>query len=144
MVEVVDRGSSPGAYTDRAPASLRDIVFDCADQQAVARFWAALLGYTVRAVADDAPPDEPIAILPPAGTGIRIWFNRVPEPKVVKNRVHVDINLSDDLDIDQLKRLGARPLREVRAHDGTLYWTIMADIEGNEFCAFPPPHRPAF
>jgi len=123
------------------PSTLRDIVFDCADQRAVARFWAEVLGYRLRPVADDAPPDEPLVILPPAGTGMRIWFARVPERKVAKNRVHIDINLPDDREMDRLARLGARPLREIRGEDGTLWWTIMADIEGNEFCAFPPSRR---
>src|SRR5207245_10957454 len=41
--------------------------------------------------------------------------------------------------MDRLRRLGARPLREIRGDDGRLWWTIMADIEGNEFCAFRPP-----
>jgi len=68
-----------------------------------------------------------------------LWFNKVPEPKVTKNRVHIDINLPDEGDMGRLLGLGARALREIRDDDGTLWWTIMADPEGNEFCAFPPP-----
>jgi hypothetical protein len=56
----------------------------------------------------------------------------------VKNRVHVDIDLPDRAEIQRLQRLGARALREVRDADGRLRWTIMADPEGNEFCAFLP------
>ena len=120
------------------PASqLRDIVFDCADQRAVARFWAAALGYVSPDEPTGAPTDEPIMIEPPRG-GVRIWFNRVPEPKVGKNRVHIDITMPDAAELDRLRSLGARVLQEIREDDGTLAWTIMADPEGNEFCAFPP------
>jgi hypothetical protein len=78
-----------------------------------------------------------IALDPPAG-GLRIWCNHVPEPKVMKNRVHIDINLPDAAEMERLQRLGARALREIRDAEGRLLWTIMADPEGNEFCAFLP------
>jgi hypothetical protein len=119
-------------------STLRDIVFDCTDQRAVARFWAEVLDYRLRPLPPDARTDEPIVIDPPSGQGPRIWFNQVPEPKVVKNRVHIDIDLGSVDEMDRLRRLGARPLREIRGDDGKLWWTILADIEGNEFCAFPP------
>jgi hypothetical protein len=124
-----------GRGTTVTTSTLRDICFDCTDQHAVAQFWAAVLGYTVRPA--DAAPEEPVVILPPAG-GVRIWFNPVPEPKITKNRVHIDINMPDAAEMDRLLSLGARALREIRDEDGTLWWTIMADVEGNEFCAFPP------
>ncbi len=122
-----------------ATSRLRDICFDCADQRRVAHFWAEALGYTVRPPdPEDTPtPDDPVALDPPDG-GLRIWFNRVPEPKVAKNRVHIDINMPDDAELGRLQGLGARVLRDIRDEDGTLWWTIMADPEGNEFCAFPP------
>jgi hypothetical protein len=118
-------------------SSLRDICFDCAAQHRVARFWAEVLGYTVRASDPEDTPDDPVALEPPEG-GIRIWFNKVPEPKVVKNRVHIDINMPNSAEIDRLQQLGARVLREIHDDDGAVQWTIMADPEGNEFCAFPP------
>jgi len=120
-----------------AASSLRDICFDCADQRRVARFWADALGYVARPLDPEDTEDDPIALNPPGG-GLRIWFNRVPESKVVKNRVHIDINMPDDNELERLRSLGARVLREIRDDDGVLWWTIMADPEGNEFCAFPP------
>jgi len=103
----------------------------------VAHFWAAVLGYTIRPADPGAPPDDSIALQPPEG-GLRIWCNKVPEPKVVKNRVHIDINMPDEAELARLQRLGARVLYEIRDAEGRVKWTIMADPEGNEFCAFPP------
>jgi hypothetical protein len=119
-------------------STLRDICFDAADPLRIARFWAEVLGYTIPPFHEDDTRDE-VVILPPEGSGgMRIWFNRVPEPRSGKNRVHIDINMPDSEEMDRLLRLGATPLQEIRDEDGVLEWTIMADPEGNEFCAFPP------
>ena len=119
-------------------STLRDICFDCAEPLRVGRFWSAVLGY---ALSPESPaPEDPVVIRPPDG-GPNIWFNPVPEPRTGKNRVHIDINMPDDAEMDRLLSLGARPLQEIRGDDGTLWWTIMADPEGNEFCAFPPRSR---
>jgi hypothetical protein len=116
-------------------STLRDICFDCTDQYRVGHFWAEVLGYRVHA-REGAPADEPVALVP-AESGVRIWFNPVPEPKSGKNRVHIDINMPDHAEMDRLLLLGASVIEEIRDENGTLYWTIMADPEGNEFCAFP-------
>jgi predicted enzyme related to lactoylglutathione lyase len=117
-----------------ATSSLRDICFDCADARRVGSFWAEVLGYTLH---EDETPGGPV-MLEPVERGMRIWFNPVPEPKVAKNRVHIDINMPDGAEIDRLLGLGASVVQEIRGEDGALWWTIMADPEGNEFCAFPP------
>lgn len=120
-------------------SSLRDICFDCADARRVAQFWAEVLGYTLQLPGPEDGEEASVAITPPAGAGgLRIWFSNVPEPKVAKNRVHIDVNMPDGAEMERLQRLGARPLQEIRGDDGALWWTIMADPEGNEFCAFPP------
>jgi predicted enzyme related to lactoylglutathione lyase len=116
---------------------LRDLCFDCTDPQRVAHFWADVLGYTLRPPTAENTTDDSVAIIPPEG-GLRIWFSRVPESKVVKNRVHIDINMPDDAEMQRLQRLGARVLQEIHDANGRLKWTVMADPEGNEFCAFPP------
>jgi hypothetical protein len=100
-----------------AACRLRDICFDCTDHYRIAHFWAEVLGYTIRPATPEATQDDAIALDPTQG-GLRLWFNKVPEPKVVKNR--------------------ARVLQEIRDASGQLRWTIMADPEGHEFCAFPP------
>jgi predicted enzyme related to lactoylglutathione lyase len=120
-----------------AVSHLRDICIDCSDPHRVAHFWAAVLGYTIHSTDAVLPPDESIALHPPEG-GLRLWCNKVPEPKVCKNRVHIDINLPDREEMVRLQHLGARVLQEVRDAEGRLRWTIMADPEGNEFCVFLP------
>jgi predicted enzyme related to lactoylglutathione lyase len=119
-----------------ATSRLRDICFDCTDHHRVARFWAEVLGYTLRPPNAGETADESVAITAADG-GQRIWFSRVPEPKVVKNRVHIDIDMPDHAEMKRLQRLGARVLEEIYDAQGRLKWTIMADPEGNEFCAFP-------
>jgi hypothetical protein len=131
-----------------ADARLRSIVFDCAKPAPLARFWAAALGYSVRpydeediqrlreAGIDDVEHDPSVVIDPP-GDGPNVWFNHVPEPKSGKNRVHIDINLQSVEEIDRLVELGARILRPLGAVEDEP-WVILADPEGNEFCAFPP------
>ena len=58
-----------------------------------------------------------------------MWINAVPEPKTVKNRMHLDVHARS---VDELLALGATVLDEQPR------WTVMADLEGNEFCVFPP------
>jgi len=111
-------------------AQLRSICFDCADPVRVGRFWADVLGYSFEG-------DETGSAVNPHDGGPNFWFNLVAEPKQVKNRVHIDVNLRDRNDLQQLEEMGARVLRTDQEIPGET-WFIMADPEGNEFCAFPP------
>ncbi len=85
-----------------------EVVFDCTHPASLARFWAAALdGYQVapyddaelarlRAMGIDDPEDDPSVLVEPiSGSGPRLWFTRVPEPKTVKNRVHLDVRAAD-------------------------------------------------
>jgi Glyoxalase-like domain len=106
------------------------VTFDCADAADLARFWADVLG---RQVAED-PTSEHAVLLPGDRdtSGLRVTFNRVPAPKTVKNRMHLDV-VSDtfDTETERLLSLGARRIRDVER--GEIRWTTFADIEGNEF-----------
>ena len=110
--------------------SLLAIAIDCADAPAVARFWADVLG---RQVAEDSTSQHVILLSGDGGTGgPRITFNKVPEPKTVKNRLHLDV-VSDtfDAETERLLSLGAQRIRDVQRDK--FRWTTFADIEGNEF-----------
>jgi catechol-2,3-dioxygenase len=109
-------------------SSLRAVTFDCADAATLAGFWADVLG---RQVAED-PTSEHAVLLPGDTSGLRIVFNQVPEPKTVKNRLHLDvISETFDAEKERLLNLGAQRLRDIQRD--TSRWTTFADIEGNEF-----------
>ncbi|RVX47606.1 hypothetical protein EDD27_10545 [Nonomuraea polychroma] len=122
-------------------ARLRDIVIDCRHPASLARFWAAVLdGYAVapydeaelarlRAEGVDDPEDDPTVLV--EGGPPRLWFQRVPERKIVKNRLHLDLESPDpDAELARLTALGATLQA---THDD---WVVLADPEGNEFCLF--------
>lgn len=104
-----------------AAVAFKDLCLDVHDALAVGRFWEAAIGGRLE-VHDDGD-----AVV--RGGPLRaLWLNRVPEPKAVKNRVHLDVCAA----ADELVAAGATLVSE---QDG---WTVLADPEGNELCAFPP------
>lgn len=137
------------------------VTFDSADPARLAAFWAGALHYVMQpppdgfatwedALRKDGIPEErwndAAAIVDPDGGGLRIYFQRVPEAKTAKNRMHFDVNagggrgVSDaerranvDAEVSRLKALGASDARGAMDKDGE-YWVRMNDPEGNEFC----------
>lgn len=137
------------------------ITFDCADPEVLATFWADVLGYQLQ------PPPEGFdtwdaaltafgvpesewnsrhAAIPLEGNGPRLFFQRVPEGKSVKNRVHLDVRAAPGLTGDErmaalqaesgrLQSLGATEAYRVEP-DGRMEagFITMHDPEGNEFC----------
>ncbi|QOV36326.1 hypothetical protein IM697_41070 [Streptomyces ferrugineus] len=141
------------------------VVIDCADPQSQADFWAAALHYEVEdnnalierllelgALPREATvefharlafrdlvavrhPDDPYDKDTGTGLGRRLLFQRVPEEKTVKNRLHLDLHAAvgeREAEVERLEGLGASVLRRVREPSGE--WALMADPEGNEFC----------
>jgi predicted enzyme related to lactoylglutathione lyase len=107
-----------------------NVVIDVADHDVVVPFWAAALGWTAHLVNDQfvalrAPDDE--------AAGFDILFQKVPEPKVGKNRAHIDFDAADvEAEVDRLVGLGGSKIAEHSL--GSFRWAIVADPEGNEFC----------
>jgi hypothetical protein len=136
------------------------VVIDCAEPSALAEFWATALHYQVQeppegfasweeALAEWGIPEsqwnERSAVVDPAGEGPRVFFQRVPESKQVKNRVHLDLNVggSDGTDPPQRKARIASEADRLVAAGATVqaefdlpreYWLVLQDPEGNEFC----------
>ena len=112
---------------------LANVTFDCDDPRAVAGFWSAALDRPV----DPDPSDYFASIGMNTSDGPAWYFIRVPEPRTVKNRVHVDLVADDrEKEIARLLALGA-----TRGPDHNEYghsWTVMADPESNEFCVAGP------
>jgi catechol 2,3-dioxygenase-like lactoylglutathione lyase family enzyme len=106
-----------------------NIVIDCADLDAMAAFWGGLLGMKTTAVNDDWLDLEPL------GTGGPILsFQRVPEGKKVKNRLHLDLDVPDvHAAGKRAASLGARPATDPMGAPETPF-QVWRDPEGNEFC----------
>jgi hypothetical protein len=135
------------------------VVLDCDDPAHLAAFWRAALGYAEQEppagfaswqdwLRDAGIPEEhwndANAVVDPDGVGPRLFFQRVPEPKTVKNRVHLDLNVGGgravpvaerqirvDAEAERLVALGAT--RERSFDERGEYWVAMRDPEGNEF-----------
>ncbi len=113
--------------------SLHEIVVDCSNPEALARFWQALIGGDVEVETSDW------VVLDGDDDGFYIGFQRVPEAKSGKNRIHLDVEV-DDLAtaVDEAEQLGARTLgAPVEDDDGGVV-QVMADPGGNEFCLILP------
>lgn len=134
------------------------VTFDCAQPEKVARFWCEVLGYVVPPPPagfatwqefDRALPPErqgsAFACVDPAGVGPRLFFQRVPEDKAGKNRLHLDVRVGTGLVADErlaaleaecarLIPLGAVRVRLLRADGHNESCLVMQDLEGNEFC----------
>jgi predicted enzyme related to lactoylglutathione lyase len=112
--------------------SVRSITVDCADPYRLALWWCEV--FDVAPSADDYPGD-PEAICVVGEAQPRLLFERVPEAKSVKNRVHLDIQPARprDEEVERLIGLGARLVADHRQPDG-VGWVVLADPEGNEFC----------
>jgi predicted enzyme related to lactoylglutathione lyase len=109
-----------------------EIVIDCADHEVVVPFWMAAMGDYERHDVND----QYVAIAPRERQAGRptILFQKVPERKMVKNRVHLDLRgESMAAEVARLTALGAAMIAE-RTLGESLRWTVLADPEGNEFC----------
>ncbi|MFV2103592.1 VOC family protein [Micromonospora sp. LOL_024] len=141
-------------------ASVKEIqvTFDCTEPERLARFWCEVLGYVVPQPPegfaswgdfDRALPPEyqgsRFACVDPSGVGPRLFFQRVPEGKVAKNRLHLDVRVGIGLvgaerlavleaESARLVALGAVHVRLLAADSANESCIVMQDIEGNEFC----------
>lgn len=143
------------------------LTIDCADPRRLVAFWCEALGYVPEPPpgghatwrdywADMGVPEEelpagagdsPESIVDPAGQGPRVWFQQVPEPKVAKNRVHLDLKVGGGRDVplavrtqrvtatvERLTKAGATVLRIMDDPGMEYYAVVLQDPEGNEFC----------
>jgi predicted enzyme related to lactoylglutathione lyase len=114
--------------------SVRSVTVDCADPYRQARFWSQVTGWQ-EDPDDPNQPDDPEGRIV-AGQGFSLLFIPVPEAKVVKNRMHLDLlptNRSRDEEVERLLGIGATLVEDHRKADGA-GWVTLADPEGNEFC----------
>jgi hypothetical protein len=121
--------------------SIASVTFDCADALTVGRFWSAALGRPLdpnassdHAAIGFAGRRDKEGWTPVEQDNDQTWmFVRVPEPKVAKNRIHLDVTAPDpEAEAARLVGLGATRVADMDEYGYT--WTVMADPEGNEFC----------
>jgi len=138
------------------------ITVDCSDPDLLARFWAPALGYVMQPPPEGhetwhdywlsvGVPEAEVevgydSIVDPSGDGIRIWFQKVPEKKSIKNRLHFDVLVGGgrtlpiaerrrrvDAAVAKLVEAGATVIKVVEAPQVDHYFVAMRDPEGNEF-----------
>jgi predicted enzyme related to lactoylglutathione lyase len=105
------------------------LVIDAHDPLALGRWWAELLGW-----GHEVDEDDDVVVTPPEGTrATELLFQKVPEDKAVKNRLHLDLRPDDQAaEVTRAEELGARRIDICQDDDVT--WVVLADPEGNEFC----------
>jgi predicted enzyme related to lactoylglutathione lyase len=116
--------------------SLQCITVDAHNPKALAEFWAEALGWTVGEDGDDIGWWIERELNDPNKTGFPdILFLKVPDSKVVKNRLHLDLRPDDQAaEVVRLEKLGAKKIDIGQSTDPDTTWVVMADPEGNEFC----------
>ena len=113
------------------------LCIDSTDPAALAAWWAELLGWRTTYTTDDEVVLEPPKGSPEDGVSPDLLFLRVPEPKAVKDRLHIDLRPDDqDAEVARAEALGATRVDVGQGPDAT--WVVLADPEGNEFCVLRP------
>ena len=115
----------------RMVSVVQNVAIDCTDAYGLARFWSGVTGRDLHPEDRPGDPEAQVAL----ADGLVLHFNQVPEPKQVKNRVHLCLrpDTSRDQEVDRLLGLGATFVADHRNPDGS-GWAVLADPEGNEFC----------
>ena len=120
------RGAGLLSFNGPIPLTFQCTVIDCNDAKRVGEFWAALLDKPLES------EDDGSEYWIDFGSGPDLLFPTVPEPKTVKNRLHIDLRPADqDAEVEKALSLGAR---HVDIGQGEQTWVVLADPEGNEFC----------
>lgn len=126
--------------------TIDSITFDATHAASLARFWCEVLpSYEIapydeaeieklKAKGIDDVEDDPNVLALSSTGGPRLFFQKVPEGKTAKNRMHLDVRLRDRAHLDRLLELGATVVREWDEGDGV--W--LTDPQGNDFCAYLP------
>jgi hypothetical protein len=112
------------------------VVVDAGDPERLARFWSEAIGWRITYESDDEWAVEPPEGSPAIDVAPDILFVKVPDRKMSKNRLHLDLRPADQqAEVDRLITLGASHT-DIGQRDTR--WVVLADPEGNEFCVLPP------
>lgn len=107
------------------------VTIDCRDPERLVAFWSEALGYEVKRNVYTTLRD-------PSGSGVSLYFQEVPEARLAKNRVHLDlVSQTFATDLKRLVDLGAVEIRQMEENGIT--WAVLEDPAGNVFCVFDDP-----
>ena len=121
-----------------AVGDLAWIIVDCSDPALLAAFWSQVLGVEVGEALEDPVQYQPLAPVTPNGP--QLIFQRVPESKQGKNRLHLDVRVEDiDAAAARIEALGGYQHPGADFSEDGFSWRVMADPEGNAFCLITTP-----
>jgi predicted enzyme related to lactoylglutathione lyase len=119
---------------------ITEVCLDVRDPDRLAQFWSQVLGWQIGERDEDevvlVPPDGALPVMP------TLLLIRVPEDKVVKNRMHLDVNATDSDAAAEVERIVGLGATRVDIGQGDVSWTVLADPEGNEFCVLASTVEP--
>ncbi len=119
------------------PSRIYCLTIDCAEPAKLAQFWSAALDYKIVFESEDE-----VAIEDPQGKESTILLLKSPAAKTTKNRLHIDLNPSDQTaEVERLVGLGASHADIGQHADEDVTWIVLADPEGNEFCVLTPKEQ---
>ena len=120
----------------RYPYGTVNLALDCENLQRSATFWCELLGY--RAEGED--DGHYLTLVPTDGEGIELLLQQVPDPKISKNRLHLDLRTASLADeIERALTAGARLVTSEPLSEDGWTWHVLTDPDGHEFCVLQPP-----
>jgi len=112
------------------------VVLDCSDLERSATFWCGVLGYR----AEPSSPGRYQQLMPADGHGVELLLQQVTEPKLTKNRVHLDLRVPDlAAETARVTALGGRRVTDDPIEEYGWSWHVLTDPDGNEFCVLQPP-----
>ena len=116
--------------------SLQCLTVDAHNPKAQAEFWAEVLGWSIGEDGDEIGYWIERELNDPNKIGFPdILFLKVPDEKIIKNRLHLDLRPDNqDAEVARLEKLGAKRIEIGQSIDADTTWVVMADLEGNEFC----------
>jgi hypothetical protein len=117
-----------------------ELVIDCHDHRRSGEFWAAVLGYEVTDISD-GPDDQFVQLAGPPGWPT-VLVVRTPDEKVIKNRLHIDVNATDRDQAAEVERILALGATRADIGQGDVSWVVLADPDGNEFCVLASTVEP--
>ena len=120
----------------RYPRGELVVVLDCADLERAAAFWTAVLDYR----RDEYGGGQYLSLIPQDGRGVELLLQRTGDPKVEKNRVHLDLRTGDlDVEVARVQAAGGVLLTSEPVVEHGWRWHVLADPDGNELCVLQPP-----